>query len=95
MPRRASKILRTLSSACTRPIPKRGEIVDVTEDEDKAEEMRKVLGELAGKLEPEELKKLKDALAGLAYNRATGDACARERGQERQDGKDPGEVRRR
>ena len=58
--------------------PETGEIMDVTEDEDKAEEMRKVLGELAGKLEPEELKKLKDALAGLAYNRATGDACARD-----------------
>lgn len=58
--------------------PETGEIVDVTEDEDKAEEMRKVLGELAGKLEPEELKKLKDALAGLAYNRATGDTCARD-----------------
>lgn len=56
--------------------PETGEVMDVTEDEDKAEEMRKVLAELAPKLEPEELKKLQDALAGLAYSKATGDACA-------------------
>lgn len=53
--------------------PETGEVMDVTEDEDKAAEMRKVLGELAPKLDPEELKKLRDALAGLAYNKPTGD----------------------
>lgn len=58
--------------------PETGEVMDVTEDEDKAAEMRRVLGELAPKLDPEELKKLRDALAGLAYNKATGDACARD-----------------
>ena len=58
--------------------PETGEVMDVTEDEDKAAEMRRVLGELAPKLDPEELKKLTDALAGLAYNKATGDACARD-----------------
>ncbi|MCH5277752.1 MAG: DUF2213 domain-containing protein [Desulfovibrionaceae bacterium] len=54
--------------------PATGEIVDITEDEDKAAEIRKLVGEFAGKLEPEEIKKLTDALSDLAYSRATGDA---------------------
>lgn len=54
--------------------PKTGEIVDITEDEDKAEEIRKIIGEISGKLDPEELKKLTDALGVLAYSKATGDS---------------------
>lgn len=54
--------------------PNTGEIVDITGDEDKAEEIRKVVGELSAKLEPEELKRLTDALGGLACSKATGDA---------------------
>ena len=53
--------------------PVTGEIVDVTEDEDKAEEIRKLVGELSAKLDPEDVKKLKDALSDLAYSKATGD----------------------
>ncbi|MDE5833841.1 MAG: DUF2213 domain-containing protein [Desulfovibrio sp.] len=56
--------------------PQTGEIVDITEDEDKAKEIRKIVGEVAGKLDPEELKKLTDALGGLAYSKATGDSEA-------------------
>lgn len=54
--------------------PQTGEIVDITEDEDKAAEIRKLMGELSSKLEPDEVKKLTDALTGLAYSKATGDA---------------------
>lgn len=54
--------------------PNTGEIVDITEDEDKAAEIRRLVGEFAGKLEPEELKKLTDALSDLAYSKATGDS---------------------
>ena len=53
--------------------PKTGEVVDITEDEDKAAEIRKVIGEISGKLDEEEIQKLTDALTGLAYNKATGD----------------------
>lgn len=53
--------------------PVTGEIVDITEDEDKAEEIRKLIGELSAKLEPEEVKKLTDSLTDLAYAPATGD----------------------
>lgn len=60
--------------------PETGEIVDITEDEDKAAEIRKLIGELAGKLEPEEVKKLTDAMTDLAYFRATGDADPDDRG---------------
>ncbi len=56
--------------------PVTGEIVDVTEDEDKAEEIRKLVGELSAKLDPEDVKKLKDALSDLAYSKATGDGKA-------------------
>ncbi len=60
--------------------PNTGEIVDITEDEDKAAEIRKLIGELSGKLEPEEVKKLTDAMTDLAYSRATGDADPDDRG---------------
>lgn len=60
--------------------PTTGEIVDITEDEDKAAEIRKLIGELSGKLEPEEVKKLTDAMTDLAYSRATGDADPDDRG---------------
>lgn len=53
--------------------PRTGEILDITEDEDKEKEIRKLLDELSGKLEPDQLKKLRDALADLAYSRPTGD----------------------
>lgn len=53
--------------------PTTGEIVDVTEDEDKAAEIRKLVGEFSGKLDPEEIKRLTDALTDLAYSPATGD----------------------
>lgn len=53
--------------------PVTGEIVDVTEDEDKAEEIRKLVGELSAKLDPEDVKKLTDFLSDLAYSKATGD----------------------
>lgn len=54
--------------------PKTGEIVDITEDEDKAAEIRKLMEGLSAKLEPDELKKLTAALNDLAYSKATGDA---------------------
>jgi hypothetical protein len=60
--------------------PETGEIVDITEDEDKAAEIRKLIGELAGKLEPAEVKRLTDALSDLAYSKATGDADPDDRG---------------
>lgn len=53
--------------------PRTGEILDITEDEDKEKEIRKLLGEMEGKLDPEQLKKLRDALADLAYSKPTGD----------------------
>ena len=53
--------------------PVTGKIVDITEDEDKAAEIRKLIGELSAKLEPEEVKKLTDSLIDLAYAPATGD----------------------
>lgn len=60
--------------------PETGEIVDITEDEDKAAEIRKLIGELAGKLDPAEVKRLTDALSDLAYSKATGDADPDDRG---------------
>ncbi len=45
--------------------PTTGQIVDVQEDEGKVGALREVMGELASKLAPEELGKLKAALAGL------------------------------
>ena len=54
--------------------PETGEIVDITEDEDKAAEIRKLIGELSGKLDPAKVKRLTDALSDLAYSKATGDA---------------------
>lgn len=54
--------------------PETGEIVDITEDEDKAAEIRKLIGELSGKLDPAEVRRLTDALSDLAYSKATGDA---------------------
>lgn len=54
--------------------PQTGEIVDITEDEDKAAEIRKIIGELSAKLNPEDVKRLTDALADLAYAKATGDS---------------------
>ena len=56
--------------------PVTGEIVDITEDEDKAEEIRKLIGELSAKLDPEDVKKLTDSLSDLAYSKATGDGKA-------------------
>ena len=56
--------------------PVTGEIVDVTEDEDKAEEIRKLVGELSATLDPEDVKKLTDSLSDLAYSKATGDGKA-------------------
>lgn len=53
--------------------PVTGEIVDITEDEDKAEEIRRLIGELSAKLDPEEVKKLTDSLTDLACSRAAGD----------------------
>lgn len=53
--------------------PVTGEIVDITEDEDKAEEIRRLIGGLSAKLDPEEVKKLTDSLTDLACSRATGD----------------------
>ena len=53
--------------------PVTGEIVDITEDEDKAEEIRRLIGELSAKLDPEEVKKLTDSLTDLACSRVTGD----------------------
>lgn len=53
--------------------PVTGEIVDVTEDEDKAEEIRKLIGELSAKLDPEDVKRLTDSLSDLAYSKATDD----------------------
>lgn len=54
--------------------PETGEIVDITEDEDKAAEIRKLIGELSSRLDPAEVKRLTDALSDLAYSKATGDA---------------------
>lgn len=54
--------------------PETGEIVDITEDEDKAAEIRNLIGELSAKLDPEDTKRLTDALTDLAYSKATGDA---------------------
>lgn len=60
--------------------PVTGEIVDITEDEDKAEEIRKLIGELSAKLDPEDVKKLTDSLADLAYSPATGDEAPDDKG---------------
>lgn len=53
--------------------PVTGEIEDITEDEDKAEAIRKLVAELSEGMEPEEAKKLEDTLSDLAYSPATGD----------------------
>lgn len=53
--------------------PATGEIVDIAEDEDKAAEIRKLVGEFAGKLDPAEIEKLTSALTDLAYSKATGE----------------------
>lgn len=55
--------------------PETGEIVDITEDEDKAAEIRKLIGELSSRLDPAEVKRLTDALSDLAYSKATGDSA--------------------
>lgn len=60
--------------------PQTGEIVDITEDEDKAAEIRKIIGELSAKLDPEDVKRLTDALADLAYAKATGDSTPEDKG---------------
>lgn len=60
--------------------PTTGEVVDITEDEDKAAEIRKIVGEISPKLDPEELKRLTDALGDLAYSKATGDADPDDKG---------------
>ena len=60
--------------------PTTGEVVDITEDEDKAAEIRKIVGEISSKLDPEELKRLTDALGDLAYSKATGDADPDDKG---------------
>ena len=54
--------------------PVTGEIADIAEDEDKAEEIRKIIGELSAKLDPEDVKRLTDSLSDLAYSKAAGDA---------------------
>ena len=53
--------------------PVTGEIEDITEDEDKAEAIGKLVAELSEGMEPEEAKKLEDTLSDLAYSPATGD----------------------
>ena len=54
--------------------PVTGEVADVQEDEDKAKAVRELVGEFAGKLEPEQLDKLASALNDLAYSKpATSD----------------------
>lgn len=55
--------------------PDTGKLVDVMEDEDKAKEIREIIGAMAGKMEPEELERLKNALSGLAYNKPEIDAA--------------------
>lgn len=45
--------------------PQTGEIVDITEDEDKAAEVRKIVESISGKIDADTMKKLTDALAGL------------------------------
>lgn len=54
--------------------PQTGEIVDIAEDEDKAAEIRKIMGEISAKLAPEDVKRLTDALTDLAYAPAVGDS---------------------
>lgn len=54
--------------------PVTGEIADIAEDEDKAEEIRRIIGELSAKLDPEDVKRLTDSLSDLACSKAAGDA---------------------
>ena len=58
--------------------PRTGEILDITEDEDKEKEIRYLLNEMAGKIPPDQLKKLRDALTDLAYSKPTGDEAGSE-----------------
>lgn len=58
--------------------PRTGEIIDITEDEDKEKEIRYLLNEMAGKIPPDQLKKLRDALTDLAYSKPTGDEAGSE-----------------
>ena len=47
--------------------PTTGKIVDIMEDEDKAKAVRDIVGELAGKVDPELLKRLQGVLSGMAF----------------------------
>lgn len=47
--------------------PTTGKIVDIMEDEDKAKAVRDIVGELAGKVDPELLKRLQGALSSMAF----------------------------
>ena len=58
--------------------PRTGEFLDITEDEDKEKEIRKLLDEMSAKLDPDQLKKLRDALTDLAYSKPTGDEAGSE-----------------
>ena len=52
--------------------PITGEIVDITEDEDKNAKIQEIIKNLSGALSEEDLKKLEDSLTDLAYSKATG-----------------------
>lgn len=66
--------------------PVTGEIVDVTEDEDKNAKIQELVGQFSDILSEEDLKKLEDSLNDLAYSPATGEsAIAR-----KMDGEDDG-----
>lgn len=54
--------------------PRTGEVMDVTEDDDKAAEIRELVANLAEKLEPEEMKDLTEAFQKLIYSKPAGDA---------------------
>lgn len=58
--------------------PRTGEVIDITEDEDKEKKIRELLDELTEKMEPEQIKKLQDALTDLAYSQPTGDESVNE-----------------
>lgn len=58
--------------------PTTGEVVDVTEDEDKAANIRELVDKLAAKLDPDEVKQLTDSLTDLAYSPAAGDSDSEE-----------------
>ena len=56
--------------------PETGEVTALVADEDKAAKIRELVGKIAGKLTPEEVKAMTDALTDLAYSPATGDSDA-------------------